>query len=89
MVERLQPWRWQISLRLPPKPVKVKVADCAPGYAKMTATAEWFVQDDLPTVYYISVSDENGNLEIFGMDLQELETIGTSSLFWLCFVCAK
>lgn len=34
--------------------MKVKVADCAPGYAKMTAAAEWFVQDDMPTIYYIS-----------------------------------
>ena len=67
-VERLQKLgRFFSSFpRLPPKPVRVKVADCAPGYAKMTATAEWFVQDDMPTIYYISVSgvkrDFNGGL---------------------------
>jgi len=44
------------TLRLPPAPKKVKVADCAPRFAEQTTEAEWFVQDDLPTVYYISVS---------------------------------
>eukprot|EP00434_Breviolum_minutum_P019146 symbB.v1.2.016875.t1/scaffold1300.1/size126151/12 len=39
---------------LPPAPKKVKVADCAPRFAEQTTEAEWFVQDDLPTVYYIS-----------------------------------
>ena len=65
--------------------MKVKVADCAPGYAKMTAAAEWFVQDDMPTIYYISVSDETGNI---WDGFARIEKYGDEQ-FVLCFVCTK